>query len=116
MVALGRFIMYYIVLKLKSIGDNWFGCSREAGCFSEGFYSSSNTRPIVNSYVSHQSIWPIHHMIGREYSKIPCMFAHFHLQGIQLFIQCMVFLLAQKMSIFLSKRYKDILCQLQFLG
>ena len=32
MVASGRFIMSM----LKSIGDIWFGCSREVGCFSEG--------------------------------------------------------------------------------
>ena len=31
MVASGRFSSM-----LKSIGDNWFGCSREFGCFSEG--------------------------------------------------------------------------------
>ena len=36
MVTSGRFRMYYCNSMLKSIGDIWFGCSQEIGCFSEG--------------------------------------------------------------------------------
>ena len=36
---------YNVLVLLKSIGDIWFGCSREVGCFSEGlldrFYCSA---------------------------------------------------------------------------